>query len=97
MLDVAEAEPRTDGGWTKVGSKTESGSKTRKDMASITVGPSGIKRSINMLAMNNDVAALSNAMNKIDWKKGSDNEHGYVCDSQREGKQRLRWDIEHID
>ena len=91
MLNVAEAEPRTDGEWTKVGSKTGIGSKTRKVMAS------GLKRSINMMAMDNDVAGTSNAMKTIDWIKNGDNEHGYVCDRQREGKQRLTSSIEHID
>ena len=91
VLDVTEAEPRTDDGWTKIGSKT------RKDMAKATVGPSGLKRAINMMAMNNNIARTMNAMKTSDCKEDGGNEHGYVCDRQREGKQRLTWKIEHID
>ena len=98
MLNVAEGEPWTDGGWTMVGSKTGSGSKTNQDMAIPTNGPIGIKRAINVNGPEDCMETNGNAMNTCECRCGVDNEHGCVCDcNQREETERSRWNNEYID
>ena len=93
VLNVAEGEPWTDGGWTKIGSKTK---ETRRvDIASNerTVGNNG----------HEEIEVANGTMNINDVKTehckcDSDVEHECVCNRDwRKGNQRLNWEIEHID
>ena len=93
VLNVAEGEPWTDSGWTKIGSKTK---ETRRvDIASNerTVGNNG----------HEEIEVANGTMNINDVKTehckcDSDVEHECVCNRDwRKGNQRLNWEIEHID
>ena len=92
MLNVAEGEPWTDGGWIRIGSKMSEtrcchGVATDERQSEID-GHQGTNWST--------IIVESNALNMHDVKGSSDREHGNVCD-RRNGKQRLSWEMEHID
>ena len=94
LLNVAEGEPWTDGGWTKIGSnKTKEMSDA--DIASVerSIGNNG---HMDNIKGNHDV--IMNTMKMEHCECTSDNEHGYVCDREwRKNNQRLSWVIGHID
>ena len=93
VLNVAEGEPWTDGGWTKVGSKIK---ETRHvDIAS---DKRAAGNNVHEEVEDADVTMNINAMKIGDCECSSNGEHGCVCNrKQAKGNQRLSWEIEHID
>jgi hypothetical protein len=93
VLNVAEGEPWTDGGWTKIGSKNKE--LRHIDVASDerAVGNNGHEE---VEDANRTMSV--NALKMEHRECNSNGEHGCVCDRDwRRGNQRLNWEIEHID
>jgi hypothetical protein len=93
VLNVAEGEPWTDGGWTTIGSKIE---ETRHDNMATRERPVGINGYDDNNVKNEMLEA--DVMKTIHCKCDGDGKHGCVWDcKQWNGNQRLNWDIKHID
>ena len=91
LLNVAEGQPWTDGGWTKVGSKmneTRSG-KVANNERQVTING-------YQTMMAKDAIVTLNDMKINDRGREDDGEHGNMC-YRKEQNQRLSWEIEHID
>jgi hypothetical protein len=92
LLNVADGEPWTDGGWTKVAPKKQV---TRpNNVATIKRSDRNNghdvvvdrKRGGDMYAMKTNLCNCN-----------SEGEHGYMCDRECQKDQQLEWKIEHID
>ena len=93
VLNVAEGEPWTDVGWTRIGSKTK---ETRHNKMATDERPVGINGYDGTIAVNG--VRETNAMEMDHCKCSSDNKDNCMCDrKQKKGNQRLGWEIEHID
>jgi hypothetical protein len=93
LLNIAEGEPWTDGGWTKVAHKTNETRPCKVASGERFIGNNGYDEIID-----EDDIGIINAMNTNHRKRDNDNEHGRVYDREwRKENQRLDWKIEHID
>ena len=92
MLDVAEGEPWTDGGWTKIGSCGK-----RLEIQYTNKGATHVRPVSNN---GHDETIEGDRIKVINAMKTNHcvTEHLCVCHrKQQKGNQRLSWEIEHID
>ena len=100
VLNIAKGEPWTDGGWTKIQPKIQTGSKTETTETrcdEVASGERRIQSNGHDETIDGAGVANINVMKTDHCMIHGDNEHGCMCDRQRNGNQRVSWRIEQID
>ena len=96
MLNVAEGEPCTDGGWIKIGSYGSNAKHPRYNKMATGERPVGNNGHDGTIENNGTKDINAMKTNHCDCNGGA--ERGCMCQcKQRKGNQRLNWEIEHID
>ena len=93
VLNIVEGEPWTDGGWTKIQSKT-------KEMwhVKVATGDPSIVNNGHEEIVSNDGIVNINAMKIHHCKCDGDSERGNMCDREwRKKNQQLKCEIGYID